>query len=240
MIVLYGMTDRGKTPVELHMLVAEHFVVTVHDSAISGLERSRARHAAPRRSDKPRHLTPIVVLHQILDSMADGYFPLLSKLDDEIDASKKRSSTTPTDEQLQRLFTMKRELIAMRKVVTPMRDMLGAVFTGVVELPGFDPETLRLVARRLRPHDPDLRPGRQLQRSSHRSHGRVPVDRLEPVEQRDEAVDRDRDDLLAAHLRDRVLRPELLVPGQSHPARLDLLGLRLGSAPRARRSCAAG
>ena len=35
---------------------------------------------------------------------------------------------------------MKRELIAMRKVVTPMRDMLGAVFTGVVDLPGFDPE----------------------------------------------------------------------------------------------------
>jgi len=31
----------------------------------------------------------------------------------------------PTDEQLQRLFGMKRELISMRKVVTPMRDMLG-------------------------------------------------------------------------------------------------------------------
>ena len=78
---------------------------------------------------------------------------------------------------------MKRELIAMRKVVTPMRDMLGAVFTGVVDLPGFTTENVRMAPRRLRPHDPHLGPGRQLPRSTYGRDGRVPVDRVEPVEQ---------------------------------------------------------
>ena len=73
--------------------------------------------------------------------MADGYFPRLSKIDDEIDKVEEAIFKNPTDEQLQQLFAMKRELIGMRKVVTPMRDMLGAVFTGVVELPGFTTET---------------------------------------------------------------------------------------------------
>jgi magnesium transporter len=138
MLVLYGISEEGRSPVELHILVAEHYIVTVHSGTLSGLRDAIGAHE--RMQTKPLHLTPIIVLHHIVDAMADGYFPRLAKLDDEIDAVEEEIFDTPTDEQLQRLFKMKRELIAMRKVVTPMRDMLGAVFTGVVDLPGFDPE----------------------------------------------------------------------------------------------------
>ena len=89
---------------------------------------------------RPVRLTPIIVLHHVIDFMADGYFPRLAKIDDKIDKVEEEIFDFPTDEQLHRLFAMKRELITMRKVVTPMRDMLGAVFQGVVELPGFDSE----------------------------------------------------------------------------------------------------
>jgi magnesium transporter len=138
MLVLYGMSEHGRSPVELHILVSERFIVTVHSGTLSGLRDAISAHQ--RRESKLVHATPIEVLHHIVDSMADGYFPRLAKLDDEIDSIEEEIFDTPTDEQLQRLFLMKRELIAMRKVVTPMRDMLGAVFTGVVDLPGFDPE----------------------------------------------------------------------------------------------------
>jgi magnesium transporter len=138
MLVMYGMSEEDRGPVELHVIVAEHFIVTVHAGSLTGLKDAISAHI--RMQAKPLHMTPIMVLHQIVDSMADGYFPRLAKLDDEIDSVEEEIFDTPTDEQLQRLFMMKRELIAMRKVVTPMRDMLGAVFTGVVDLPGFDPD----------------------------------------------------------------------------------------------------
>ncbi len=83
----------------------------------------------------------MVVVHQVMDSITDDYFPRLSSLDDADRQVEEEIFKNPTDEQLQRLFQMKRELIGMRQVVTPMRDMLGAVFTGVVDLPGFNSET---------------------------------------------------------------------------------------------------
>jgi magnesium transporter len=138
MVVLYGVTEKRRAPVELHVLVSERFVVTIHDAAISGLAAVQSRH---RLHEKDKPVAALVVVHKVLDSIADGYFPRLSKIDDEIDKVEEGIFENPTDQQLQELFAMKRDLIAMRKVVTPMRDMLGAVFTGVVELPGFTDET---------------------------------------------------------------------------------------------------
>jgi len=139
MIVIYGMPERGHTPAELHALVSDHYVITVHDGSIPGLDACRRNHRT--QLEQAPLIAPLVVVHSIVDSLADGYFPRLAKLDDAIDKAEEDIFANPTDEQLHRLFAMKRELITMRKVVTPMRDMLGSVFTGVVKLPGFTDET---------------------------------------------------------------------------------------------------
>jgi magnesium transporter len=139
MIVVYALaSDKTDDPVEVHVLVTEKFVVTLHNSAVSALE------AIQRHNRNLSHRNPtssMIVVHQVIDSITDDYFPRLSALDDAIDEVEEDIFKNPTDEQLQRLFSMKRELISMRRVVTPMRDMLGAVFTGVVDLPGFSSET---------------------------------------------------------------------------------------------------
>jgi magnesium transporter len=137
LIVVYGLKTKGRNPSELHILVSEHFVITIHDHPLSGLEA--IQHLNRQTNvDTP---TPLILLHQIIDSIADGYFPRLAKLDDEIDEIEEEIFANPTDEQLQKLFKMKRELIALRRVVTPMRDMLGEVFNGVVTIPGFSSDT---------------------------------------------------------------------------------------------------
>lgn len=138
MLVMYGMSEKGHSTGELHAVISDRFVLTVHTGPLSGLRDAIDNHHHLQK--RPVLLTPIIVLHHVIDSIADGYFPRLAKIDDKIDKVEEEIFDTPTDEQLQRLFAMKRELITMRKVVTPMRDMLGAVFQGVVELPGFDSE----------------------------------------------------------------------------------------------------
>jgi magnesium transporter len=140
MLVVYALAKkRGDDPVEVHMLVTEKFVVTIHDSAVSALETIQEHNRNLNHKDPTT--SSMVVVHQVIDSITDGYFPRLSELDDDIDDVEEDIFKSPTDEQLQRLFQMKRELVSMRRVVSPMRDMLGAVFTGVVELPGFNDQT---------------------------------------------------------------------------------------------------
>ena len=132
LMILYGLSPSTRQPVELHVIITTKFVVTVHGEDCLGLNDVR-RHVA-RKPPEPRE--PLLVLHQVVEAIADEYFPVLAEFDDAIDEVEDGIFTDPTDELLQRLFRMKRDLIGYRKVVTPMRDMLGAVFNGVVELPG--------------------------------------------------------------------------------------------------------
>ena len=63
------------------------------------------------------------LLYRVLDALVDSFFPILSDMDDEIDDLEAAVLANPTDQQLERLFSLKRELIAMRKVITPQRDL---------------------------------------------------------------------------------------------------------------------
>jgi len=51
--------------------------------------------------------------------------------------------TNPTDDELQRVFTMKRQLVALRQIVTPQRDMFAALVAGRYDIPGLDEESTR-------------------------------------------------------------------------------------------------
>ncbi len=138
LIVVYGATAAG-TLVEVHCFYTENYLVTVHHEPCPDLtslgERVR-QHAGPQ-------LDHVMLLYRVIDTLVDGYFPVLSRLDDEIDELEDEILERPTEQQLGRLFDMKRSLIAMRKVVTPQRDMFASLLSGRNILPGMTPDAER-------------------------------------------------------------------------------------------------
>ena len=70
--------------------------------------------------------------------LVDSFFPLLADMDDEIDDLEDAVLASPTERQLERLFSLKRELVAMRKVVTPQRDLFASSVDRISELPGLE------------------------------------------------------------------------------------------------------
>ena len=83
------------------------------------------------------------LLYLVLDALTDSFFPGLSALDDRIDELEDSVFQRPDDTQLQLLFRLKRRLVEWRKVITPQRDMLARLATGVVDLPGMTEDTER-------------------------------------------------------------------------------------------------
>ena len=84
--------------------------------------------AAPRRRG-PRCSSggPDFLLYTITDGIVDGYFPVLDALDDEIDELQDDVIARPTTWTLERLFTLKRELISLRRaIVAVARDLQPA------------------------------------------------------------------------------------------------------------------
>jgi magnesium transporter len=140
LIVQYGAPSPTRsTLVELHCLYSERYLVTVRREACPELEHFAERITQPGRPP----LSQIMLLHGVLDALVDSFFPALADFDDEIDELEDAILERPTDEQLGRLFDMKRSLIVIRKVITPSRDTFAGVVAGMGRLPGMTPEAER-------------------------------------------------------------------------------------------------
>jgi magnesium transporter len=132
-MVVHGASDDGTTN-EVHFILAEHFVVTVHHGPCPAMDQARQRisHQRPAGLELPQ----IALIYLIIDQLVDSFFPMLDKFDGQIDDLEDAILVRPTDAQLGTLFSMKRSLIIVRKVITPQRDMFASITSGVVELPG--------------------------------------------------------------------------------------------------------
>jgi magnesium transporter len=136
LLVFYGAwRHRPEDPEplrEVHVFVSGHYVVTVHRDPMPPLERQRDE-LAGRALQSEQFL-----LYRILDALTDSFFPILADMDDEIDDLEAAVLEDPTDQQLGRLFALKHQLVAMRKVVTPQRDLFARSIDQIAELPGLN------------------------------------------------------------------------------------------------------
>jgi magnesium transporter len=133
-LVFYGASShkpRGRGFLrEVHMFISGQYLITVHHGSLPPLDRER-EHLDGRLLHSEQFL-----LYRVLDALVDSFFPLLGEMDDEIDDLEAAVLANPTDDQLQRLFTLKRQLLVMRKVITPQRDLFASSVDRISELPG--------------------------------------------------------------------------------------------------------
>ena len=115
---------------EVHMYISGRYLVTAHRDPLPLLERQREQ-----LNGRVLHSEQFLI-YRVLDTLTDSFFPMLSDMDDEIDTLESSIVAGPTQEALQRLFALKRELVAMRKVITPQRDLFARSVDQIAELPG--------------------------------------------------------------------------------------------------------
>jgi magnesium transporter len=142
-LVLHGARASSGESVtrEVHVFYAAKHVVTVHKDdgdLFDGVRQRAARHRAAAGSSPG-----VSLLYLIVDELVDTYFPVLAQLDDRIDALEDAILKRPTEAQLGELFGMKRTLVALRKVVTPERDMFARLLSGMSIVEGMTPEDER-------------------------------------------------------------------------------------------------
>lgn len=117
---------------EVHLFISGHYVVTVHRDPLPVLDQQR------EQLDGRLLHSEQFVLYRILDALVDSFFPLLADMDDEIDGLEAAVLSNPSEDQLQRLFALKRQLVAMRKVVSPQRDLFATSVDRIAGLPGLE------------------------------------------------------------------------------------------------------
>ena len=132
---------------ELDMFVSERYLVTVHDEP----HRSVTDLLTRAQSDPRVVLDPGIdmLLHNILDLLVDNYRPILDFLQEEIDQLEEAAATDPKPELLPKISQKKRDLLNLRRVIAPQRDVLAQLTRG--EVP-FIRETTRIYLRDVLDH----------------------------------------------------------------------------------------
>jgi magnesium transporter len=135
-LVIYGVdpstTPGGTLLREVHLIVSGDYVITIHRGPLDALAELRARVGThPLRGEQ-------YLIYKVLDAVISTFFPVLTRTDDDIDEIEESVIQEPKEEILHRIFALKRDLVAMRRVVTPMRDVFARNADRITELPGLE------------------------------------------------------------------------------------------------------
>jgi magnesium transporter len=127
-----GTESGGPLLREVHIIISGDYVVTIHRRPFAALSDLRARY------DEQEVRSEQFLVYKILDAITTTFIPVLTRIDDDIDELEQDVIADADAQDLQRIFSLKRDLVAMRRVVTPMRDMFIRNADRIAALPGLE------------------------------------------------------------------------------------------------------
>jgi magnesium transporter len=132
---------------EIDMFVSERYLVTIHEEK----HRSISDEIARAQADPRVVLDPGIdlLLHAILDKLVDNYNPILDHMQEAIDDIEEKAVVDPTPDLLPKIAMQKRELLQLRRVIGPQREVIAQLTRG--EVP-FIRETTRVYLRDVLDH----------------------------------------------------------------------------------------
>ncbi|MGH7768061.1 MAG: magnesium transporter CorA family protein, partial [Candidatus Binatia bacterium] len=119
---LIRKSDLEIEPAEVDLLLGRNWLVTVRYGPVPGLVEDsryneRIDHALTRGAD--------FLLYVIVDLIVDSYFPLLDEINEEVDRLEDALLEQADVEEMNRLLTLKRSLVHIRRAVTPQREVFN-------------------------------------------------------------------------------------------------------------------
>ena len=121
-MVFYAMTREAIR--ELNLFVCDRFIVTIHDGEVPEIEATVQRWRL--NADRLGH-DVAVPIYSLLDAIVDGYFPVIDEIAEDVEEIEgEMFGPNPRDHQA-RIFSLKRELLNIRRVLAPEREVLNTL-----------------------------------------------------------------------------------------------------------------
>jgi magnesium transporter len=117
---------------EVLVYVTGDFVVTLHDEPLDELDRLRRR--LQRATGQEEEWT----VARVLDAVYDPLVEVLDDVDDRIGTLEAEVIERSDPAQLARIVDLRRELLELRRLINPQRDVLMRVADDIADLPGLE------------------------------------------------------------------------------------------------------
>src|SRR5262249_48262626 len=132
-IVIYAAdhTENEFVPRELEIFWGPNYVVTLHQGPLRPIDEARKRWA--KYDDRERQGTAYLV-YTLLDSLVDDFQPLADWLSERVEDIEEDIFGRGTHDVTPELFRLRKELLRMRRVLAPTRDVLNEIIRRDVPL----------------------------------------------------------------------------------------------------------
>lgn len=107
---------------EVDFFIGRNYLVTHHTEPVRAIERVRR---ACQRDDRRLNRGVDFLLYDLADTIIADFLPCIDALDEEIDRVEEEVFDRPTSGTLSRLFTLKRAVIHLRRILSPQREVLN-------------------------------------------------------------------------------------------------------------------
>ncbi|GCE17039.1 magnesium/cobalt transporter CorA [Dictyobacter kobayashii] len=114
---------------KLDIVFSKNFLITVHPTRLAWLEELHQTISADQSEDCVIGQGIPYLLHEILDTLVDSYFPVLDDIDDLVDELENATVEQSNNETQKRIFSMKRVLAQMRRVISPQVEVSNSLIT---------------------------------------------------------------------------------------------------------------
>ncbi len=132
---------------ELDIFLSERYLVTIHEEAMASIHDALLKVSA-----NPARILDAgvdMLLHYILDHVVDAYMPIFDWMQEELDALEEEAIENPQQDLLHRVSGKKRDLLGLRRVIGPQREVIGQLTRGDV---AFIREQARVYLRDVQDH----------------------------------------------------------------------------------------
>lgn len=121
--IFYGIKNNKKIElIEIDFILGKNFIITNHKKQITSFEELK------RNEEKLLGLMkkgPDFLFHRLLDKEVDNFFPILEKIDDNIEEIEERVTVSPKSKDLSEILALKREVVQIRKIGFQQREKIS-------------------------------------------------------------------------------------------------------------------
>lgn len=114
---------------KLDIIFGAGFIITLHHEAADWLDQLWASAQKDGDADNLMGRGVARLLHTVLDTLVDTYFPVINHLDDLIDQLEDATVNDTSNAVQVRLFRMKRAVATLRRVISPQVELTNSLIT---------------------------------------------------------------------------------------------------------------
>ena len=120
--VVFDERDMQLTTLELDIFLGRNYLVTHHKEPVPAADRMWQ---ASQRDARGLERGADFLAYHLLDVLVADYLPVVDQLDEAIDRIEDEVFDNPSQATLSRIFTLKRAVLRLRRILSPQREMIN-------------------------------------------------------------------------------------------------------------------